>query len=237
MPNNGGRRAWGAIALLADELRRRLYRFIRAQSAPVTREQAAAATGISTKLAAYHLDKLLAAGLLEAVTPDLASRPPGRGRTPKAYRPAAEELAVSLPQRHYDLLGDLLTQAIVADGPASPAWRAARQLAHHRGQALGERVRVQRRLGRLGAERAIGITRDLLDACGYQPVRTDAHQLVLSNCPFQSLAGNAPELICALNRDFVAGLLHGLRARRVDAGLDPAAAADPLRCCVFLQAA
>ena len=42
-----------AIALLADELRQRLYRFVRAQPTPVTRDQAAAAAGISRKLAAF----------------------------------------------------------------------------------------------------------------------------------------------------------------------------------------
>ena len=36
---------------------------------PAGRDQAAAATGISRTLAAYHLDKLVKAGLLSAVTP------------------------------------------------------------------------------------------------------------------------------------------------------------------------
>jgi predicted ArsR family transcriptional regulator len=74
---------------LADELRQRLYRFVAAQSGPVTREQAAVAVGISRKLAASHLDKLAAAGLLEIATADPASRRPGPGRAPKACRPAA----------------------------------------------------------------------------------------------------------------------------------------------------
>jgi predicted ArsR family transcriptional regulator len=230
------RQAIAAIALLADELRQRLYRFVRVQPAPVTRDQAAAAVGISRKLAAFHLDKLLAAGLLETAAPDPASRRPGRGRAPKAYRPTTDEVVVSIPQRRYDLVGEVLAQAIVADGPASTTRRAAQQLAHDRGQALGERVRRERRLGRLGPERALTVSSELLDACGYEPARPTAHLLVLRNCPFQSLAGNIPGLVCALNRDFVAGLLHGLRARRLDAVLDPAAAADPQRCCVLLQA-
>ena len=227
-----------AIALLADELRQRLYRFVAAQPGPVTRDQAAAAVGISRKLAAFHLDKLLAAGLLEAAAPDPASRQPGPGRAPKAYRPTAEEVAVSVPERRYDALGEVLSQAMVADGPTGRAWRAAQRLAHDRGQALGERVRAQRRLGRLGPERALGVTGELLGACGYQPARTPSQlQLVLRNCPFQQLAHTASELVCGLNRDFVAGLLQGLGARRIEAVLDPAAAADPHRCCVVLQAA
>ena len=188
------------------------------------------------KLAAFHLDKLLSAGLLETATPDPASRRPGPGRTPKAYQPAATELAVSIPERRYDLLGDVLVQAIVADGPASTARHAAQQLAHNRGQALGERARAQRRLGRLGPERALAVISELLAACGYAPARAPTRlQLVLRNCPFRRLARRAPELVCGLNHEFMAGLLAGLRSRRVDAVLQPDAAADPTRCCVLLQ--
>jgi predicted ArsR family transcriptional regulator len=80
MGSNQDGQAMAAIALLADELRQRLYRFVAAQPDPVTRDQAAAAVGISRKLAAFHLDKLVSAGLLEATTPEPASRRPGPGR-------------------------------------------------------------------------------------------------------------------------------------------------------------
>src|SRR5215204_6971421 len=157
MGSNEDHHAMATIALLADELRQRLYRFVAAQPHPVTRDQAAAAVGISRKLAAFHLDKLTAAGLLEATAPDPASRRPGPGRAPKAYRPATAEVAVSVPQRRYDLLGEVLAQAIVAEGPASSARHTAHQLARDRGQALGERVQGERRLGRLGPERALTV--------------------------------------------------------------------------------
>jgi predicted ArsR family transcriptional regulator len=238
MGTDRGRQQLGAIALLADQLRQRLYRFVAAQPGPVTRDEAAAAVGISRKLAAFHLDKLTAAGLLEATAADPASRRPGPGRAPKAYQPAATEVAISIPQRRYDALGDVLAQAIVADGPASSARLAAYQLARDRGQALGERVRAERRLGRLGPERALTVVGELLAVCGYQPTRAPTQlQLLLGNCPFQQLAGRAPELVCGLNQEFLAGLLAGLRARRVDAVLQSDAAADPTRCCVLLQEA
>jgi predicted ArsR family transcriptional regulator len=126
----------------------------------------------------------------------------------------------------------MLAQAIVADGPASTARHTAHQLAHDRGQALGERVRGERRLGRLGPERALTVIGELLAACGYAPAHTATPlQLVLRNCPFRQLARRAPELVCGLNQDFVAGLLAGLRASRIEAVLQP----DPTRCCVLLQ--
>src|SRR5215207_4784981 len=128
MGTDPDRQEMAAIALLADELRQRLYRFVAAQPSPVTRDQAAAAAGISRKLAAFHLDKLTAAGLLETAAPDPASRRPGPGRAPKAYQAAATEVAVSVPQRRYDLLGEVLAQAIVAEGPASSTRHTAQQL-------------------------------------------------------------------------------------------------------------
>jgi predicted ArsR family transcriptional regulator len=238
MGSNEDRQAMAALALLADELRQRLYRFVAAQPHPVTRDQAAAAAGISRKLAAFHLDKLTAAGLLETAAPDPASRRPGPGRAPKAYRPAATEVAVSVPQRRYDLLGEVLAQAIVADGPASTTRHTAQQLARDRGVALGERVRAERRLGRLGPERALTVASELLGACGYAPVRAPTQlQLLLRNCPFRQLARRAPELVCGLNQEFLAGLLAGLQTHRIDAVLQPDAAADPTRCCVVLQEA
>jgi predicted ArsR family transcriptional regulator len=232
MGTDPSRQQLAALALLADELRQRLYRFVAAQPGPVTRDQAAAAVGISRKLAAFHLDKLTAAGLLETTTPDPASRRPGPGRAPKAYRPATAEVAVSVPQRRYDALGEVLAQAIIADGPASTARHTAQQIARERGRGLGERVRRERRLGRLGPERALTVVGDLLGACGYAPAHTATPlQLVLRSCPFRHLARRAPELVCSLNQEFVAGLLAGLQAYRVEAVLQP----DPTRCCVLVQ--
>jgi predicted ArsR family transcriptional regulator len=231
MGSNKDHQAMAAIALLADQLRQRLYRFVAAQPGPVTRDEAATGVGISRKLAAFHLDKLTAAGLLETATPDPASRRPGPGRAPKAYRPAAAEVAVSVPQRRYDALGEVLVQAIVADGPASSARHTAHQLARERGQGLGERVRGERRLGRLGPERALTVVGELLGVCGYAPARAPQLQLVLRNCPFRQLSRRAPELICGLNQEFLAGLLAGLQTHRIDAVLQP----DPARCCVLVQ--
>ena len=121
----------------------------------------------------------------------------------------------------------------MADGPASSARRAAHQLARERGQALGERVRTQRRPGRLGPDRALTVANELLAACGYAPTRAPTQrQLLMRNCPFQRLARRAPELVCSLNQEFLAGLLAGLRAPRIEASFQP----DPARCCVLVQA-
>ena len=55
-----------AIGALHDPLRPRLYEFVAAQGRDVGRHEAAEACGIQRTLAAFHLDKLVEAGLLEA---------------------------------------------------------------------------------------------------------------------------------------------------------------------------
>jgi predicted ArsR family transcriptional regulator len=100
-----------SLALLAERGRRDLYEFVRRANGPVTRDEAAASTGISRRLAAFHLDKLVHAGLLRAHTDRPAA---GVGRRPKVYEPEPVELAVSVPARQYGLLAELLVDAVTA---------------------------------------------------------------------------------------------------------------------------
>src|SRR5262245_3410582 len=65
----------GRYAALEDGQRRAIYAVVRGRHRPVTREEVAEAAGVSRSLAAFHLERLLDAGL---VTADYA-RPEGRG--------------------------------------------------------------------------------------------------------------------------------------------------------------
>ena len=75
MPRPGDLAALTGLSHLDDPLRRRLYEFVAGRDAPVSRDVAAAAVGIGRTLAAYHLDKLADAGLLQVGY----QRPAGRG--------------------------------------------------------------------------------------------------------------------------------------------------------------
>src|SRR5215470_19556970 len=152
---NSDPRVLSAIAVLADDLRRRMYEFIRRADGPVTRDEAAAAVGISRKLAAFHLDKLVDAGLLEAGF----ARPAGlrrAGRASKVYAPADVDVQVSIPPRDHAVLADILVGAVTA---AEDARRAALRVADERGHELGSAERARLRPGRLGAERARTLAR------------------------------------------------------------------------------
>jgi predicted ArsR family transcriptional regulator len=221
-----------AVALLADPLRGALYRTVRRGQRPVSRDEAASAVGISRGLAAFHLDKLVEAGLLRARFQAPPGRPAGVGRRPKVYEPSGVELGVTVPERHYDLVGELLVEAIAAAGEGEAPLAAATRIARARGVAAGARLRQERRLGRLGPERALTVATEALERQGYEPVRPDPHTVLLRNCPFHRLARRAPEVVCAVNQALLEGLLRGLGDRRAEALLAP----RPDACCVELRA-
>jgi predicted ArsR family transcriptional regulator len=224
--------ALAAVAALSDPFRRRLYRFIRRSRWPVNREQAAASVGISRKLAAFHLDKLVEVGLLRA-----SFAPVGGirkvGRTPKVYQPTQAVVRISIPEHQHDVLAEILLDAIVDQRAGESAQQAALRLATHHGEDLGRTERTRLRPGRLGTERALTLAQDLLARHGFEPSRDNPTTLRLRNCPFHPLTAKAPALVCAINHAFLTGFLHGLQATTVHAVLTP----HPPECCVQLRTA
>lgn len=218
------------LTLLNDEMRRRLYHFARRSGEPVTRDEAARAVGISAKLAAFHLDKLVEGGWLDAgfeLPKGLRRRV---GRAPKRYCPSSAEVTLSLPQRRYDLVGEILVDAISQTSAAEAPGDTARQVAYRRGRQIGTSRREQMHRGRLGAERTIGEASGLLDDLGFEPAEADGG-LILRNCPFHALAQRDPELVCGLNASFVDGILRGLGNTNVSADLVP----EEGLCCVRVR--
>ena len=136
-----------AIALLDEPTRRRLYDLVAASPEPVGRDQAAQSLDISRELAAFHLDRLVAGGLLETEYRRLGERRgPGAGRPAKLYRRAPGEVAVSLPARDYRRAAEILETAIASIDDAGVA-TAIEQAAHAHGQATGSAARASARLG------------------------------------------------------------------------------------------
>lgn len=207
-----------AFASLGDERRRRLYDYVSAQRRPVGRDEAAEAIGIGRPLAAYHLDKLAEAGLVDVVF----ARPPGRGgpgagRPAKQYARAERALAAQTPSRDYAFVAQLLADTLGRAGPALV--EAARELAREEGRKLGA---------------ALPSPDDLeaqLAARGYEPQRDPDGALRLGNCPFHAVATTHPELVCRLNQAFLEGLVERACDDDQLAELDPCAG----RCCVTIR--
>ncbi|MEW9529584.1 helix-turn-helix transcriptional regulator [Microbispora sp. NPDC049125] len=202
-----------SMSVLADPVRRELYRFVVAQGRDVGRNEAAEAAGIQRTLAAFHLDKLVGAGLLESGFKRLTERGgPGSGRPAKVYRRAAGELSVSLPPRDYRTPALVLAEVVDLLGAEEQAEAAARR--------AGERLAA----ASPGADPVA-----LLAARGYEPYE-EGGRVRMRNCPFDLLARTHPLLVCSLNLALCRGLLDGAGDDGIEAVLDP----RPDECCVAL---
>ncbi|MCO5307405.1 MAG: transcriptional regulator [Microthrixaceae bacterium] len=216
-----------AVAALEQPLRRRLYDLLVERAGWVGRDDAAAALGVPRSVAAFHLDKLAALGVVEVGYERAAGRTgPGAGRPAKRYRLTADEVGASVPDRRYDLAGRLLADAVAA--------------ATEHGEPVGEALtRGARALG-LEIGRSVADADDLtgrravIDALiehGYRPCAGD-DDVVLENCPFHRLAERHRELICGMNLDLLRGVIDGIGVSSTyRATLVP----EPGRCCVRLD--
>jgi predicted ArsR family transcriptional regulator len=160
------------------------------------------------------------------------------GRTPKRYSPSEVEVSLSVPDRRYEFMGELLVDGLmqsgIESGDGGVVSAAARRTAWERGHHLGAVARSERRLGRPGPERTIAVAEDLLAAHGYEPAVEHGGGLQLRNCPFRRLADRAPGLICAVSAGFVDGIVRGLGNDSVLVDAAPAASAAS-GCCVRLH--
>jgi predicted ArsR family transcriptional regulator len=219
-----------SVAVLAEPVRRALYRFVAGQREPVSREEAAKGTDVALHTAKFHLDKLVEDGFLDVEF----RRPPGRGgpgagRPTKLYRRSSHEVSVSIPDRRYELAGRLLARAVTdAEREDIPIAEAVRRTARQEGRSLGKTV--LRSAGSRGSSAIRDATTRALEQSGYEP-RIDSSGVTLVNCPFHSLAKEYTDLVCGMNLDFIDGMLSCLDRAALEATLDPA----PDRCCVRLQ--
>ena len=219
------------IGALADPVRRRLYLYVCSRPEPVGRDEAAEAVGVARHQAKFHLDRLEADGLLESEFARLSGRSgPGAGRTSKLYRRADREIAISLPDREYELAGRLLADAVsesVVSG--EPVLDVLHRRAAAHGRALGRSALAGAATPESAAS-ALRLAARVLAGHGYEP-RPEGERVVLSNCPFHTLAQAQTELVCRMNEALVAGVAATLGPHCPHVTLDP----EPGRCCVVLE--
>jgi predicted ArsR family transcriptional regulator len=188
-----------AIAAIRDPLRRLLFDAVSRSEVALGRDEAALATGIPRSTAAFHLDRLVESGLLAVEFQRRSGRTgPGAGRPAKLYRRVTTELSVSVPERHYDVIGDLLATAIdESDRNDEPVRSSLTRVARERGEDLG---------------RAAASFDEVLESAGYEPEQAANGDLVLTNCPFHVLAARHTSIICEAN----VALLEGAAATTND---------------------
>lgn len=219
------------IGALSDPVRRDLYLYVCAQQAPVGRDQAAAALGISRHQAKFHLDRLEAEGLLETGYARLTGRAgPGAGRPAKLYRRSPRDVAISLPDRQYELAGRLMADAITeAVSTGAPVLSALHRVAAEHGTSLGRAATASEGAPQ-GYAAALDIAIQALSRSGYEP-RLEGVRVIMANCPFHALAQAHTELICQMNVALIGGLADAIAPDELAARLAP----GEHRCCVVIE--
>jgi predicted ArsR family transcriptional regulator len=185
-----------AVASLGDGKRRQLFELVASSSGAVGRDDAALALGLPRSTASFHLDRLVEDGMLAVEFHKPAGKAgPGSGRPAKMYRPAVHEVGASVPDRNYDLAGELMATAIEDS------------------VAAGQPVRESLLAASYGKGRAMAAGSDSLEeflsAEGYQPEPDGRGGFVLVNCPFHRLSDGHPEVVCAMNGAFLSGAAAG----------------------------
>jgi predicted ArsR family transcriptional regulator len=219
------------VAALDHPVTQAVYRLL-VERGELSRDDTAEGLELARSVAAFHLDKLVDAGLADVRYERRTGRSgPGAGRTAKVYRRSETEIGVSLPERRYDLAGDLLAAAVehaVAEG--TPVNRALGRTARDAGRTIGETARgdagpitgrAERRKALLG----------VLARHGYEPHLRNG-EIVLANCPFHSLAEGHRALVCGMNLELLGGIIDGaLGGDSATARLEP----EPGYCCVRMN--
>lgn len=207
-----------ALTCLDEPARRELFELVGRSETPVSRDEAASALSMPRSTVSFHLDRLVAEGLLVSEFRKLGHRDgPGSGRPAKLYRLAVDEVSASVPERRYDLAGELMAAAISeSDRTGEPVTGVLNRLAYRRGE-------------RLGAE--AGSAEAMLRSGGYAPEPDGDGGYVLGNCPFHQLSARHADVACGLNARLLAGALAG-------AGDDRRAVPDPggAYCCARIIA-
>jgi predicted ArsR family transcriptional regulator len=201
-------RELGALAVLLEPRREKLFRYVAGQRHPVSRDDAANSIGITRAMAAFHLDKLVDSGLLRAEYRRLSGRSGrGAGRPAKLYTRSRHRFDVTVPKRDTELLARFLTESINEQvmGPAS-----TREAAHRYGRSLGVRARAG-----IGGppmdDRLADCVEDVIDDIGFEPTRA-REEIWARNCPFEPLSREYPAIVCQTALALIGGVIDGVGA-------------------------
>jgi len=207
-----------------------LYAVVAGDRRAISRDDAAAAIGISRPLAAYHLDRLVDDGLLEVRFERRTGRNgPGAGRPAKLYQRAAEAVELSVPARDYGFIAELLVKVVERD-LSGTAQSALNDVANEAGARSVANVSTEE-----SEDRTDGLAdlRRTLGERGYEPY-DDGGGLRLRNCPYHRLAEHHRDLVCTANLAFISGMAEHLG---VDQALRPRLDPKPGECCVSIAQA
>ncbi|HEX7094367.1 MAG TPA: helix-turn-helix domain-containing protein [Acidimicrobiales bacterium] len=191
-----------------DPTRRAIYLFAHDRPEGVTAAETAERFNLHANVARHHLDKLASGGYLE-VTVDRGSNT-GAGRPSKRYRATREQVTLSVPVHHDDILVTLLGRALRLL-PPHQAEQMAEEVGAEYGRAMAQSVRGNGDAPR-SFRTALHAVADALTAHGFAAhaeKRNGSLRIVAEHCPFGDAAIEHP-VICAVDRGMVKGMLSAL---------------------------
>ena len=198
--------------ILADDTRYGIYRSIaESRCVALTVAEVAARFGLHPNVARMHLNKLEEAGFLNSGLRCVK----GGGRPAKLYSLGARVASFSFPPRRYELLAALALAGLATAGDLGALQRVCRKIGRDEGRRFLSAATDGRPLGKersLAALRAAAESQGLLATAEWHG---DDLEIEVHNCVFGELSPSRPELVCAIHRAFLEGVLGMVMA---DAG-------------------
>lgn len=192
-------------AVLADPTRYSIYQWILSHSRAVGATETAARFGVHANVARMHLSRLVEVGLLAA-----HAEKTGRGGRPGyLYEPSGNAISLTtVPAREFQLLADLLVQALALMGENSK--EAVAEIGRTFGRRLGREASADLEARDGAADQHFQSCAAALQRLGVQAlaVRTGEGQfsIVLRTCGFREVATAHPDQVCHLCKAMVEGI-------------------------------
>lgn len=209
----------GTFSALGSPVRVRILTSV--ASRPRTIPELARELGIHRVTLRYHVNYLLRQGLLEEVS---LPRPKAPGRPAVSYQASPKAQGSGFPRRHFELLGQLALETLVAAAGSD----VAASLLHRRGEEVGrsmiEDLAAKESVRRWTPEAFESfVLQGIFEGMGLpcEVVSRSSNGLVYRSysCPFLELAEAMPTLVCdALDRGFHEGVdaaVGGARTQRL----------------------
>lgn len=221
-----------SISALDDPVRAAVFDHVDRSHAEVSRDQVAAALGVTRRMAAFHLDRLADGGWLQVTYRRLTGRTgPGAGRSSKLYRRSDRHVEVSIPARNYELMARLLASAVQQRGVAGALSELAPG-AREFGASIGGAARERAGQNANETQVTTALLAELTGQ-GFEPVVDPTGDVRLRNCPYHDMARENTDLVCGVNLALMQGVTQGLDATHVAATLEP----QDGMCCVAFRVA
>lgn len=212
-------------AALGSAAKADVLRALRAAQDPLSARELAAAVDVPLTTLRFHLDGLLASGLIEA----RSETPAGRGRPRLLYAAAA----AGAVRDGYRWLSGLLAGSLLKTSAATPAEQAeqagARWVEANSPQAGPEAT----------FEDAVETVRDVFTQFGFEPAPPVAGplpepvELRLHACPFVEVAREDREVVCSVHAGMMKSLLR--RSGAPDAAAELRPFAEPGLCLAVID--